>query len=330
MLTFLHAPALPSSLLIMPELRSVFYPMGFPLEIETNSPDVLAAAKGVWARYPRLSEGAPVRLRVTVAAAGMETIPPFDSSRLVFDGEWMTVGKQSGAGYNQSRGNLAQGWCDVGIVADGALDTDCIRYHILEPLAYLLLAPRHYAFVHAACVALNGRAMVLCGDAGAGKTCLSFACVRKGWTFLSGDATHLLHRSAEFSVAGRPYTIRFRESARDLFPELKAWPVAPRPNQKLSIEADTAKLNVLTALRARASHIVFLQRLAQGAARIDPVSVDETLRRLDESVFFGDESIRANQRITLRHFASLPSVRLTYSDLHDGEAALRGLIPDGI
>lgn len=301
--------------------------MGFPVEIETNSAEVMAAASGAWKRYPKLSEGTPVRLRVMVSDAGTET-PPFDSSTIAFNGEWMLVGSDSRSTQNFAKGNLAQGWCNVNLTADQAADPDHLRYHVLEPLAYLLLAPRHYAFVHASCVALNGRALVLCGAAGVGKTCLAFACARRGWTFLSGDATHLLHRSAECTVAGRPYSIRFRESAAELFRELKALPAALRPNQKLSIEADTDKLNVLTALRARASHIVFLERLATGSARIEPVSPEEAIHLLDEAVFFGDEKIREDQRATLRHFASLRCVRLKYADLHDAEAALRGLVPD--
>jgi len=70
-------------------VRSVFYPMGFPVEIETNSPDVLAAARTEWDRYPKLSEGEPVRLRVTVSADAAEVShsPP----NVAFDAAWMYV-----------------------------------------------------------------------------------------------------------------------------------------------------------------------------------------------------------------------------------------------
>ena len=249
----------------------------------------------------------------------------------------MSIRRDTG---NRAKGNLAQGWGEIHLTGDTASDFDYVNYHFLKPLAYLLLAPPHFAFVHAACIARNGRAIVLCGDATAGKTCLAFACARKGWTFLSGDATHLLHYSSlhqpglhqpgEFSVAGRPFSIRFRESARELFPELNAQPAKVRPNLKPSIEVDTRKLNLSTALRARVDHFVFLDRRPDGPARMETISGDETKRRLDETVFFGDETIRLNQRATLHSFASLPSVRLTYSDLHDAEAKLRGLLPDGV
>lgn len=305
--------------------------MGFPVEIETNSPGVLASAATIWGRYPRLADGPPVRLRVAVSPLTMEVAPAEISPavappRIEFDTEWINVDHGPD---NRAVACLAEGWGEIALTANRAADFDYVRYHFLEPLAYLLLAPSHFAFAHAACIALNGRALVLCGEAAAGKTCLAFACARNGWTYVSGDATHFLHGHAEFALAGRPFSIRFRESARDLFPELSACPAALRPNQRLSIEVDTEMLSIGTTFRARASHLVFLERRSNCAARLESMTMDEAMRRLDESVFFGNAGIRRSQRATLRHFASLPSVRLVYSNLHDAESILRALIADG-
>jgi hypothetical protein len=301
----------------------VFFPMGFAVEIETDAPEIAAAAELAWRRYSHSRAGEPIRIRVTVSgereAAGG---PP----RVEFDGAWMSIVR---SGANRARANLSSGTAEIRVTRDVAADPAYFNYHFLKPLTYLLLAPRHFAFVHASCVARNGRAMILCGDAFAGKTCLAFACARRGWTFLSGDATHLLHDSEDFSVVGRPFSIRFRESAKELFPELAAWPAVMRPNGKASIEIETERLGLETALRAPASHIVFLERSAAGIARLAPVAVDEAIRRLDEAVFFGDAAVRQKQRATLARFASLPAVRLTYSTLDGAEAALRQLSQGG-
>ena len=306
--------------------------MGFPMEVETNSEAILRAARVAWDRYPRLAEAAPVRLRITVSAGQKQSPPTLAQSRVVFDREWMSIDQPDCANHpctNHARANLDEGWGTVDLDAESAADSAYVNYHFLEPLAYLLLAPRHYAFAHASCIARNGRALVLCGEAEAGKTCLAYSCARNGWTFLSGDATHFLHTGNEFSVAGRPFSIRFRESARDLLPELRAWPAALRPNQKMSIEVDTRKLNVLTAMRARASHLVFLKRCASGVARLEPISREHAERRLCNAVFFGEDTIREGQRATLSRFASLASMRLVYSDLPNAEATLRTLLPEG-
>jgi hypothetical protein len=317
----------PESGLLSSTMRSVFFPMGFPLEIETNSLHVMAAARTDWERYPQLSEGSPIRLRVIVStgAGAISKSPPSEAlPEVSFDAAWMYVDHGPD---NRAVACLTEGWGEVSISRDRASDVDYMRYHFLEPLAYLLLAPRYFAFAHASCIALNGRAVVLCGEANAGKTCLAFACARRGWTYLSGDATHFLHGSGDFTLAGRPFSIRLRESARELFPELEAWPSALRPNQRVSIEADTGKLNLATALRASANHLVFLERRPDGAAIVESMPTETAMRRLDEAVFFGNEDIRRNQRATLRHFAaSLPSILLRYSDLAEAEAALRGLL----
>ncbi|HVW07369.1 MAG TPA: hypothetical protein VHC90_02245 [Bryobacteraceae bacterium] len=297
----------------------MFYPMGFPVAIETDAPEVVAAAESAWSRYAHVSAGEPVLIRVMVSNrrdTGGET------PRVQFDEGRMSITRSS---TNYAHANLANGTAEIHLTRDVASDAVYVNYHFLKPLTYLLLAPRHFAFVHASCTALNGHAMILCGGAFAGKTCLAYACARRGWTFLSGDATHLLHDSADFSVVGRPFSIRFRESATALFPELAAFRAIGRPNGKMSIEVETDRLELRTAPSAPASHIVFLERSAAGRARIAPIAADDVLRHLDEAVFFGDAAIRKRQRATLGHFASLPAVRLGYSTPEGAEAALREL-----
>ncbi|HEY4088039.1 MAG TPA: hypothetical protein VGM43_19010 [Bryobacteraceae bacterium] len=297
--------------------------MGFPVEIETEAPEIIGAARQAWARYSAVSAGEPVRIRVTVSD-GRETVS--DAPRVKFDNAWMSIVRSSA---NDARADLSGGTAEIRVTRDVASDSAYFNFHFLKPLAYLLLAPRNFAFVHASCVARNGRAMMLCGDALAGKTCLAFACARRGWTFLSGDATHLLHDSPDFSVVGRPFSIRFRESATSLFPELTAWPAAMRPNGKASIEIETDRLGLQTALQAPASHIVFLQRYAAGTAQIAPMTAEEARQRLDHAVFFGDDAVRERQRATLAHYASLPAVRLAYSTLESAEATLCELSEGG-
>jgi hypothetical protein len=293
--------------------------MGFPLEIETDAPEIMAAAEQAWGRYSRFRAAEPVRIRAAVSGHEEAASQP---PRVEFEGAWMSITRSD---TNYARANLSTGNAEIHLTREVAADAAYVNYYFLKPLAYLLLAPRHYAFVHASCVALRERALILCGEAFAGKTCLAYACAGRGWTFLSGDATHLRHYSSDFYVVGRPFSIRFRESARELFPELEEWPAVVRPNGKASIEVEPERLGLHTALRAPASHLVFLERRATGSARIASVTRDEAIRRLDEAVFFGDAAIQRKQRATLAHFASLPVVRLAYSTLDGAEAALREL-----
>ncbi len=69
------------------------------------------------------------------------------------------------------------------------------------------------------CVTGRTRVM-LCGDSGAGKTTLSYACARAGWTYICDDASYLLNSGTDRTVMGTCNQVRFRPPAVELFPEL--------------------------------------------------------------------------------------------------------------
>ena len=196
---------------------------------------------------------------------------------------------------------------------------------------YLMIETAHLSAVHASCVALNGRAVLLCGDAGAGKTSLAYACTRKGWTYLSDDATHIVRGRRDRTVVGRPFRIRFRESSRHLFPELNRFTPELRPNGKLDIEVETSALGMKVALESNAACIVFLDRAGEAAApRVAPFARSEAARRLQKTMCYGDERVRAEQRRTLMEFLQSPVVELTYGNLDGAEGMLRSLVESGV
>ena len=61
-------------------LHVILHPMGYAVEIVTNSHAVLQAATKLWRRYPALSDAAPIRIRVLVSAADAaslrQRVPP--------------------------------------------------------------------------------------------------------------------------------------------------------------------------------------------------------------------------------------------------------------
>jgi hypothetical protein len=127
-------------------------------------------------------------------------------------------------------------------------------------------------------------------------------------------------------VAGRPFRIRFRDSARDLFPELRAFVPRQRPNGKYDIEVDTGKLNLSVSAESPASHIVFLDRTGIGSgAHLDAYCAKRAAGRLQDLVCYGDEHIRRAQQRTLSEFLRLPIAKLTYGDPVSAEAVLRNL-----
>jgi hypothetical protein len=191
----------------------------------------------------------------------------------------------------------------------------------------MMVSARHFAQVHGACVSLWGRGVVLCGESGAGKTCLAYACARAGWQLVSGDAIQIVRSSQGGEIIGRPYSLRFRESARLLFRELHNLPVSHSPNGKLDIEARPSDLGVDSALETRASHVVFLNRVS-GVSRpfFEDVPYEDAFAYLVQVVFYGDESLRAAQKKSLAELLARPVLRLTYKDFDSAEPALRSLV----
>jgi hypothetical protein len=320
----LASASVPDPLLYQSPLPLVtnYFPLGYGLELATNSDDIARAAARLWSRYPMISDTPPVRLRVAVSRenAGHPPVPavPRGHEHLVM----MTHGTE-----NFAVCDLAQGLSFACLTRDVAANISYAKHHFLEPLAYLMLGARHFTMVHAACVAWNGRAVLLCGDSGSGKTCLAYACARRGWTFLSGEATQIVRGSHDHSVVGRPFTIRFRETARTLFPELNGRRVAPGPNGKMDIEADTADLPLAVGLRAQASHVIFLERSPDAcAAVLESMAFDDAFSHLEQAIMAGHTHLRMEQRKALAHFLTLPALRLRYSDADGAEGLLRALV----
>ena len=63
-------------------LHAIFYPFGCPVEISTNSKEVIAAAQQSWGLFPNLvPSAAKVHIRIGVAENGSEELPPPPSHR---------------------------------------------------------------------------------------------------------------------------------------------------------------------------------------------------------------------------------------------------------
>ena len=298
-------------------LRGIFYPAGFPLEITTNSSAVIAAGAESWSHYGQVSKRKPIRLRVLVEDGPGEPAP-----QPVFR-------LQSGlAAIISDRRHFATcdlgarfGWCLVSgqMLADKAW----FRWHFLEAMAYTLLAQQDLTPVHAACVALHGRGVLLCGASGAGKSTLAFACGRGGWTYLGDDATLLLQGSKAREAVGKPHQFRLRPEAAKLFPELKRYAARVLPNGKTALEfAPSAFPEIATRCRCRVDRFVFLNRsedAAPAARLLEPeTAVGRLLRDLPN---YGDR-VRRRHAETVRQLGVVPAYELRYGKLADGVALL--------
>jgi hypothetical protein len=301
--------------------RNTFYPAGHPLEVSSNSADVLIAAANLWQRYPALSDAQPLRLRIIDGGSHPDSLP----QRLPPCGEGHLFSIVHGE-HDFASADLSGGFAFASLSRETLADRRRFSYYFLEPLVYAMLGARYFVFVHASCISRNGRAILLCGDSGSGKTCLAYACARLGWDYVSGDALHVVRDHDNRTVIGRPYEIRFRESARRLFSELSRFRPAVRPNGKTDLEIDTAELDISVALRSAASHIVFIE--SADLTLLEKYSTDRAIQAFERTICYGTDRTRLEQRETLARFTELPIWRLSYSGPEQAERALRLLLDD--
>lgn len=300
-------------------LSARYYPAGFPLELTTNSPDVLEAAEESWGRWPSEHARRPLRLRVVVspadARAGAPSFRRYDYLMcVVSDSDNFAV-----ADLNSLEACLF-------VSTRTAADRAWLRWFFLDALAYILLAQRYTVPVHAACVARQQAGVLLCGRSGAGKSTLSFACARAGWTFLSDDGTWLLPNQEDSTAIGRPFHARFRTDAPRWFPELVGVAHSVRPDGKISLEVPLDQFpKIRTACTSRVSSVVLLDRRPGAKARIRQISPVEAVDFLLEEIrSYGEEVDRRSER-TLRKLVRIPAYRLRYDGLDRGVELLSEL-----
>jgi hypothetical protein len=305
-------------------LRRTFYPYGFPLLLESNSDDVLQAAEEGWGAFTQAFEEVPVRfcLGVKDGDSGPLPFPSVIRSR----GHLMSVAANE---HNFAVCDFEQGFAFGWVTPEVAADHSLLRYRFLTAAGSTLVEQRSLAPLHAALIARQGVGVLLCGESFAGKSTLAYACARAGWTFISDDGTFLVRSRADRYAVGDPYTIRFRDDAPELFPELAEHLPVIRPNGKIGIEAFTRELPVTTAPGCVIDYLVLLNRHHPGSVRLRRGAPDKFQETWDDYTSFGSEPTRAAQRQCYQRLADAGLWEMDYSDLDDAIARLERLVDSG-
>jgi hypothetical protein len=163
------------------------------------------------------------------------------------------------------------------------------RYELLE-FAVFTLASRTQGLVslHAACIGLEGRGLLLLGDSGAGKSTASLHCLLRGLDFVSEDSvfvapdTLLVTGVANFLHIARD-SLRFL--SRSDAAEIRKSPVIRRRSgvQKLEIDLRQPRYRLATS-PLKLSALVFISaRSAHDGPLLVPLRKREALARLEAS-----------------------------------------------
>ena len=304
-------------------LRRSFYAFGFPVEIATNSPEVLEAARESWEFFRPEFDRAPIQIRVLVHSDGREPAPePVFRAQ---NGQMLIVSDRYNFGCCNFRSR--SGWCHI--ATNMLADRGWFRWFFLDVMVYTLLNQEDVISIHAACVARRRRGVLLCGASGAGKSTLAFACAKAGWTYLADDATILVQGSPKREALGKPFQFRFRPEAVDLFPEIEGHAACIKPNGKPTVEvAITAVPRIATAMRCSIERIAFLNRRRGGRVGARPVAAEEALERLLGELPVFSEEVHRRYRETVATLITAAAYELEYESFADAIPLLARLVDE--
>jgi len=304
--------------------KVVLFPYGFPAVIKTNDPWVVRNAELSWGAYSRRFRETPIELRIVVSECASRLLPPPP----VFRAQANLLTLVSDAD-NYGCCDLATGFGSANLTRTVIAHGDFFRYHFLEGMIYTLLDTKHLATVHAACVGRNECGVLLVGESGAGKSSFAYACSRRGWTYVSDDASSLVIRRTNRTVLGNPRTFRFRPSVANLFPELEGH-VKDR-NGKLTLEVRTEQLAHLKwAHEYEIGLVIFLKRNGsdEDAEGLVPVSRSERFRRLFQNPWPSELAIHEDRTAAIARLADAPGYELSYRNFDRAINRLEQLIAD--
>lgn len=306
-------------------LRGTFYPLGFPLEIETNDEAVLTAAAVSWHGFAKMFETRPMRLRIGVREGRSSECPPAPTGRAL-----QHLFANIADAENFSIADLAQGVATIWLTEAAVKNRSYLRYFLLEGTVMLLLSTSHTTAIHAACVERAGSGILLCGDSGAGKSTLAYACARAGWTYITDDGCYMVNGRDDRLVVGNCNQARFRPSAAELFQELNGRALTKRMQAgKPSIEIKTTALgHVTTSPTSHVNHVVFLNRRSGGRHELVPFPT-EVARYFMLQVLVSPPAMLKIQSEMIDGLLSSGALELRYSDLNWAIDRLARLTEEG-
>lgn len=232
--------------------------LGHPVVVRSNAQGIVDLARTAFGRFAPPDPGRP-GLALDVVAGAIAAIgaarEPIHRERegtfLASDGDGGLVVVDLAAG----RG--------TGFVGDRARPA-AVRAVVLEASAYRFVTWHGLCALHAAAVVVGGRALVLRGAGGAGKSTLAYAAARAGHELLAEEVTWWDARAA--SLRGTPWWLRLEPEAEALFPEVGAAPVTARAQGAPKRVVDAAAFGLATVERATAGPLVFLDAPARRPA----------------------------------------------------------------
>ena len=255
---------------IQNSLEAQFQPMDFNLHLASNSEAIVKAAQTSFRRFglPNRTDTPDFTFRLFEHDLddGQPGEPVF---RMEGDLLVQTTGRDSTLAADLSRG-FAFGHFSATTLANPAH----FRWHFLELAFFMMLESRGLMGVHGAALAKNGKAILLRGPGGSGKTTLAYAAARSRFQALAEDVVWLDNRRKAWW--GMPWSFHLLPDAKQLFPELAAYSPILQTSGEMKLEVNLEDIRMgSTVFMAQPGAMVFLERAQGEKSRLKKISPAE-------------------------------------------------------
>jgi hypothetical protein len=287
---------------------ATFQPMGFNLEITSNSLAVLKAAETSFGWFGPARNNATPDFTFRLLTHQESGKPP---GRPIFrrEGEMIfhTAGPQATLVANLSQGQ-AFGYFSPAVVADQAY----FRWHFLELALFQMLEASGFMGVHASALVKNDRAIMLRAPSGGGKSTLAYAGARGRFQALAEDVVWVAPQNGRWW--GLPGSFHLLPDARSLFPELANYRPVVQTSGEMKLVLNLEQLRPASTVGvARPGKVVFVIRTPNQPSRLEAISARtaHTLWPLGQT---GQESKLPHHPAIVKILLAQETYRLFYGD----------------
>ncbi len=254
-------------------LDGFFRAPGVDIEIRTDSISVVCAAEELFTPVSQPASEKILRLVVRTDPA-IQCLPPWPKPDFRVDGRRFHV--EFGVG-NRFVMDIDSRTVTASVAKALSHDVNYWRSMVLPAIFGTMCYTAGVCVLHCACIARDGRGILLAAPAGTGKSTLTYALAKRGFEVLSDDWTYLYRENGRLVAAGLPVPMKLLDDCQKWFPEFANHAPAVNINGELAYEFDPADLGLTRTGSCEPVALLFLERASEFSLR--PVGPNETARR---------------------------------------------------